>query len=306
MTQEEKEKFAGFILTAGLSRIGVQELEIGKELKIAYIEECAEIIRDNIVFQNLYLSVFDDISDPVEYRYLNTLYISLKIREEINFIFDFVFYYKLDKKVKYLKEVFGPSFSVRIYGLKENGDYIEKLGGRNDDLVNLNRRLLSFSYSSFRRKCFLSLPNDFILIHLKFLAFHLNRFFNANQNSFMYSEYHIQKLKERVNHFGCIYHADFNDQNEIDSLFFLFFFRNQLKFISQLYRGFMRNEPFNEWNSIFLDNTNLVQFISNHEDVSRFTNLPYEGPYGDLFINPVQFNGVQILNKENFFELFWS
>ena len=90
MTQEEKEKFAGFILTAGLSnKIKDQELEIGKELKIAYIEECAEIIRENIVFQNLYLSVFDDISDPVEYRYLNTLYISLKIRDEINFIFDF-------------------------------------------------------------------------------------------------------------------------------------------------------------------------------------------------------------------------
>ena len=306
MTQEEKEKFAGFILTAGLSRIGVQELEIGKEVKIAYIEECSDIIRDNIVFQNLYLSVFDDISYPVEYRYLNTLYISLKIRDEINFIFDFVFDYNLDDKVEYLKEVFGPSFPAGFYGLRENGDYIEKLGGRNDDLANLNRRLLSFSYSSFRRKYFLVISYEFTLIHLKFLTFHLNRFFNANKNSFMYSEYHIQRLTERVNDFGHIYHADFNDQNEIDSLFFLFFFRNQLKFISQLYRGFMRNEPFNEWYSIFLDDTNLVQVISNHEDVSKYIYLPYEGPYGEQFINPVQFNGVQILNKENFFELFWN
>jgi hypothetical protein len=64
--------------------------------------------------------------------------------------------------------------------------------------------------------------------------------------------------------------------------------------------------PNNGYVTIFLDDTNLVQVISNHEDVSRFTNLPYEGPYGDLFINPVQFNGVQILNKENFFEPFWN
>jgi len=139
------------------------------------------------------------------------------------------------------------------------------------------------------------------------------RMLDLIEDSVLYSFHLRNHLKTLIKEFGFSYQEDFNSKKDINSIFFLFLFRKQLKFILDLldYFGNIENNRNFVWKRPFLMRGSLFSLLpsigggnlnDNHiylvdEELVDFNEVlpPFELP-----------EGVQVITKQEFFERFWN
>lgn len=235
-----------------------------------YVGQNLNLIDKDPVLQNIYLSHLGNSSKFGRQLNLKVLYYTLLLQEEVDFISDFVLEFTVQKKTKFLVSFFKSATDGRD-NIVFNGNYFD--------------------------------------IYCKFLGFHYNRFFTCINDSILYSENLVNHLRDAILGFNYIYDgADFNDPNEMDSVFFLFYFRRQLRFLSQLFQGVEGNEYFNTWNSIFIDEHSLGRVLRGCGAIQNTIYLPPdedEPEVEPIFCMLYPMEGVRVVPKADFFSIFW-
>jgi len=140
-----------------------------------------------------------------------------------------------------------------------------------------------------------------VILYLKFIKLLYENVYSKIRRPINTLDLIHKKLEIEINNLGVVYNSYFT-KNQIDDLFFLLYFKDELK---QLYKIFCL--------SPITGQSNLIKHVTFYKDLFQYLNILVkfeipEDPLYELNLNPVlKFNkSVQIVEKKIFFSKLWG
>ena len=315
MDDKQKELFAKYVLAISLKKFlgGFPNEE--PPINLGYIEDNLDIISNDFQLQKEYLAIFGNGNIHVRREKLCLLVFSIGLRDSIQFITDYIFFRDQGSVTLFLNSTLGSPRFRDCFNIQDPDDLFFILDDFAGIGVALNIHNQDDDDGDFT-DIFNNLNqhyNDIIGLYLKFLAMNFQRMLDLIEDSVLYSFHLRNQLKLLINEFGFSYQEDFNSKDAINSIFFLFMFRKQLKFILDLldYFGNIENKRNFVWKRVFLMRGSLFSLLPSigggnlndyhiylvDEELVDFNEIlpPFELP-----------EGVQVITKQEFFERFWN
>jgi hypothetical protein len=315
MDDQQKVLFAKYVLAISLKKFlgGFPNEE--PPINLGYIEDNLDIISNDFQLQREYLAIFGNGNIHVRREKLCLLVFSIGLRDSIQFVTDYIFFRDQGRVTLFLNSTLGsPSFRD-CFNIQDPDDLFYILDDFAGIGVGLNIHNQDDDDGDFA-DIFNNLNqhyNEIIGLYLKFLTMNFQRMLDLIEDSVLYSFHLRNHLKSLIKGFGFSYQEEFNSKDAINSIFFLFMFRKQLKFILDLldYFGNIENKRNFVWKRVFLMRGSLFLLLpsigggnlnDNHiylvdEEFEDFNEVlpPFELP-----------EGVQVITKQEFFERFWN
>jgi hypothetical protein len=315
MDDQQKELFAKYVLAISLKKFlgGFPNEE--PPINLGYIEDNLDIISNDFQLKKEYLAIFGNGNIHVRREKLCLLVFSIGLRDSIQFITDCIFFRDQGRVTLFLNSTLGSPRFRDCFNIQDPDDLFYILDDFTGISVALNINNQDDVDGDFAN-IFNNLNqhyNEIIGLYLKFLTMNFQRMLDLIEDSVLYSFHLRNQLKLLINEFGFSYQEAFNSKDAINSIFFLFMFRKQLKFILDLldYFGNIENNRNFIWRKLFLMRSSLFSLLpsigggnlnDNHiylvdEELEDFNEVlpPFELP-----------EGVQVITKQEFFERFWN